>query len=139
MKIVDDAVYGPIRIQIVDEWIAAGSPLPKENWLYSRLVEARFKLGAAFEAGRGQERNEREDRRERLHYVRNLFDLSQELASQHFQLGGTHADNGALNCDCDLAKSHQKTYAEWRECSEALRSVPAPPDSGDKVETKDKV
>lgn len=44
MKIVDDAVYDPIRSRIVDEWIAAGSPMPKENWLYSRLVEARHKL-----------------------------------------------------------------------------------------------
>ena len=48
-KMKDDPVYGAIRVAICDEYIAAGSPTPKENWLYSRLVEARTQF--AYEAG----------------------------------------------------------------------------------------
>ena len=48
-KMKDDPVYGAIRVAICDEYIAAGSPTPKENWLYSRLVEAALQF--AYEAG----------------------------------------------------------------------------------------
>jgi hypothetical protein len=34
LKMADDEVYGPIRQQICDEYVAAGGPKPRENWLY---------------------------------------------------------------------------------------------------------
>jgi hypothetical protein len=43
-KIANDPVYGVIRANVVDAWIKAGKPQPKENWMYSRLVEAHMQL-----------------------------------------------------------------------------------------------
>jgi hypothetical protein len=43
-KIADDTVNGEIRAAIVEHYILDGKPAPKENWLYSRLVEAHAQL-----------------------------------------------------------------------------------------------
>jgi len=37
-SIKDDEIYGPIRAEICDAYIAAGKPMPERNWLYSRLI-----------------------------------------------------------------------------------------------------
>jgi hypothetical protein len=43
-SIKDDAIYGPIRAEICDAYIAAGKPKPERNWLYSRLVGVTLKI-----------------------------------------------------------------------------------------------
>ncbi len=43
-KIADDPIYGEIRAAICDHYIASGKPTPKQDWLYTRLVEAHVQL-----------------------------------------------------------------------------------------------
>ena len=43
-SIRDDDIYGPIRAEICDAYIAAGKPKPERNWLYSRLVGVTLKI-----------------------------------------------------------------------------------------------
>jgi hypothetical protein len=86
VKIADDPIYGSIRAAIVDEWLAAGSPTPKENWLYSRLVEARYAAEAA-----PQTRQSAEEARRNL---QNAYEYLAKPRPDH-----THSPDGDASCE----------------------------------------
>lgn len=46
---------------------------------------------------------------------KELINRRDDLAEKHYKLGGAHADSGARNCDCEIAKEYREAD---RACDE---------------------